>query len=191
MKKGLIFGIGILGVIFISIFLINNQNEKTSAGQKQTSVNQESKANTTQTKQIEKAATSTFQTGTAKGKTTGKTTENTATKENKDKQLEKYRMDFEQINNTADKRVDSLIEQAKTEYKAKKERKEDLTQFKPKYEAILENYEQKTKSQFDFYYKSLEKDTANKDAGQEFTADYQAKKMERYKKLKTELAKLS
>lgn len=168
MKKGILIGISGFVLIFAAIFLVNNQTDKTAT---KTSTNTQKPAAT-----VEKPSDS-------------------KTEELAGKIKEKYQAEFQEINDTAAKTVDSLIVQARNEFKMRQTRKEDLSQFKQKYLAIFNNNEQKSKQHLDEVYQKLEKELVDnklpKTAGEEFIESYRFQKQGRLMKLRTELEKIS
>lgn len=113
--------------------------------------------------------------------------------ENKLKQ--KYESSFQEINQVADKKIDSLLDQAKKEVDYQKQNHIDTKRIPQKYMAILDSYDTQAKTQFDALYKQLESEAKKSKLsattfGQVWQAQFQAKKLERSTKFKKELQQL-
>ena len=74
-----------------------------------------------------------------------------------------YKPEWEKVNELADKRLAELIKQAQKEYKAKKERNQDVSRLEGKYLAIYNDYEQSTKTQVESIISSMQKEVIEKD----------------------------
>ncbi|MCH6269403.1 hypothetical protein [Neobacillus citreus] len=193
MKKGLLIGIGVFGLILISIFSINSYSEKAS---KKTENNSEIEPVQDGGQKNVKASGNTItsnskQPANVNSETTNSAPDEAANPAEIENLKNKYRAQFYQINSLADQKLEALIEEAKEEYKYKSERKEDLSTIKFKYNAIQEKYEQTTEIQFNSAYGELKREALDKklltSTIEEFNQIYLLKKNERYKKLQTEL----
>ncbi len=187
MKMRLGIGLSIVIVIFGTFYLLTNHNDKIpkslSVKKTNTTVNQKNK----ETGEI---------TGNKKDNTQGSVAEQNGN-QNENQQIdnivEKYHMQFQNINTLADKREANLLEQAKKEVKAKKDKKLNVKGIQVKYAGILEQYEQKTKLQFDALSEQLHDETVKnklpQTVEQQFQREYQLKKAERHQKFIQQLKK--
>jgi hypothetical protein len=103
--------------------------------------------------------------------------------------------EWEKVNQHADKRLTELMAQAQKEYKAKKERKLDISRIDGKYRAIYNDYEEDTKTMVDSIISNIQKEVVennlNSNIGNEYLQLYRIEKEKRIEKVSNELKKLS
>lgn len=198
MKKVLIGISGFLVLLAVIFFLTSNQTVKTGKAaktaaspkkiQQTPAQKEESKTNTANTNNQTQSGSSTG------GQNPNQQGKNTVNTNNENLVVAEYQPKFQQLNNTADKRVDNLIEQAKKEVKDKKENQVDVEGIPAKYTGILKRSEETTKIQFSQLYNQFQEEMTKKKltspAGESFQAEYQTKQAIRDQKLQEELNKL-
>jgi hypothetical protein len=106
-----------------------------------------------------------------------------------------YKPHLEKVNETAEKRLEQLILEAKKEYQAKKDRNMDVSRLEGKYLAIYHDYEESTKLQLEGVISNMQKEVIeknlNENIGDEYFEIYQVQKEKRIEKVVSELKKLS
>ena len=103
--------------------------------------------------------------------------------------------EWDKVNQHADKRLTELMAQAQEEYKAKKERKLDISRIDGKYRAIFNDYEEDTKTMVDKIISNIQKEVIennlNSNIGNEYLQLYRIEKEKRIEKVSNELKKFS
>ncbi|WHZ02864.1 hypothetical protein QNH48_28760 [Neobacillus sp. YX16] len=106
-----------------------------------------------------------------------------------------YKPEWDKVNQIAEKRLTELIAQAQKEYKAKKERNQDVSRLEGKYLTIYNDYEESTKTQVDGIISTMQKEIIEKEIhnniGDEYFEIYRFQKEKRIAKVVSELKKLS
>ncbi|MGX6446094.1 hypothetical protein ACWM35_23060 [Neobacillus sp. K501] len=194
MKKKFIFGLCLFAVVVVAITLISNYNVLQKKEDKAV-VNKKSDDKISQSNNQNQTIVTDKNRNVSTSIGQGDERNSTNLDGDSSEINDEIRERFQEINSMADKRLDSLIEQAQEEYRIKKDKNEDLSLFQSKYKAIMEHYEEKTEAEFNLIYKQLENDIFQKKlsstVGQEFMNTYMLKKDQRMIKLLNEIERIS
>jgi hypothetical protein len=195
MKKYWISSAVVVVVLGTSLLLVFNKDKKEPASGEQTAGETSQMANRNLT---DKAAIAANPKASEKPLPTamsndGKQDENQEDLINDIKKI--YKPHLEKVNETAEKRLEQLILEAKKEYQAKKDRNMDVSRLEGKYLAIYHDYEESTKLQLEGVISNMQKEVIeknlNENIGDEYFEMYQVQKEKRIEKVVSELKKLS
>jgi ABC-type cobalt transport system substrate-binding protein len=195
MKKYWISSAVVVVVLGTSLLLVFNKDKKEPASGDQTAGETSQMANRNLT---DKAAIAANPKASEKPLPTamsndGKQDENQEDLINDIKKI--YKPYLEKVNETAEKRLEQLILEAKKEYQAKKDRNMDVSRLEGKYLAIYHDYEESTKLQLEGVISNMQKEVIeknlNENIGDEYFEMYQVQKEKRIEKVVSELKKLS
>ena len=195
MKKYWISSAVVVVVLGTSLLLVFNKDKKEPASGEQTAGETYQMANRNLT---DKAAIAANPKASEKPLPTamsndGKQDENQEDLINDIKKI--YKPHLEKVNETAEKRLEQLILEAKKEYQAKKDRNMDVSRLEGKYLAIYHDYEESTKLQLEGVISNMQKEVIeknlNENIGDEYFEMYQVQKEKRIEKVVSELKKLS
>jgi hypothetical protein len=195
MKKYWISSAVVVVVLGTSLLLVFNKDKKEPASGEQTAEETSQMANRNLT---DKAAIAANPKASEKPLPTamsndGKQDENQEDLINDIKKI--YKPHLEKVNETAEKRLEQLILEAKKEYQAKKDRNMDVSRLEGKYLAIYHDYEESTKLQLEGVISNMQKEiiekNLNENIGDEYFEIYQVQKEKRIEKVVSELKKLS
>ena len=195
MKKYWISSAVVVVVLGTSLLLVFNKDKKEPASGEQTAGETYQMANRNLT---DKAAIAANPKASEKPLPTamsndGKQDENQEDLINDIKKI--YKPHLEKVNETAEKRLEQLILEAKKEYQRKKDRNMDVSRLEGKYLAIYHDYEESTKLQLEGVISNMQKEVIeknlNENIGDEYFEMYQIQKGKRIEKVVSELKKLS